>query len=89
MPTTFRRASKPGSAIERRTSIWAARWKTLRAEALDRGEDRLGVGDVELGERHARLERPGQVLALAAREVVEHENLVAARGQSIDQSASR
>ena len=29
VPTTFRRASNPGSAIERRTSIWAARWKTL------------------------------------------------------------
>src|SRR5215208_2032561 len=29
VPTTLSRASNPGSAIERRTSIWAARWKTL------------------------------------------------------------
>ena len=57
----------------------------LGLEALDRLEDRPGVGHVELGEPRARLEGAGQVLALAAREVVEHQNLVPARGQSIDQ----
>ena len=86
VPTTLRRASKPGSAIERRTSICAARWKTLPGpnSSIVR-EDRPGVGDVELGELRARLERPRQVLPLAAREVVQHEDLVPARGQSVDQ----
>jgi hypothetical protein len=52
----------------------------FRFEALDRLEHRLSVGHVQLGEAHARLHRARQVLPLAAREVVKHQDLVPTRG---------
>ena len=52
-------------------------------------KDRLGVCDVELDGGRPGLERLGEVLALAAREVVEHEHLVAAAPPEHRPGASR
>ena len=67
--------------MERRTSICAARWKTLSGlKPSIASKHRLGVGDVELGDARARVQRARQVVALAAGEVVEHQDLVPPRG---------
>jgi hypothetical protein len=81
VPTTLRRASKPGSAIERRIADLRRQVEdVLRLVRADGVEHPLGVGDVELDDSRARFQRFGQVLPLTAGEVVEHENLVAAGG---------
>ena len=69
---------------ERRTSIWAARWQTTSGRARSNASAIAAcVGDVALDQDGARLEGPGEVLALPAGEVVDHEDLVAAGDQRV------
>ena len=62
-----------GSATERRTSIWAARWKTASGSkrSNDRS-DRGAVADVELVQLGAPGQRAVEVRRLTGREVVDH-----------------
>ena len=86
MPPTFTLRSKPGSATETRTSIWAARWKTCsgRCDGKCRS-DRLAVGDVRLHEACSTFEGSVEIRSLPRREVVDDEHVVAALDERINE----
>ena len=86
VPPTLIAASKAGSSSDLRTSICAARWKTVSRPRLgDQRRQRRGVADVELDQLGAGRQRPVEVLPPAGREVVDDRHLVAAREQRVDQ----
>ena len=75
MPTTFTSASKAGRSIDVPTSACAARWKTTSASVSN------GVADVVLQQRGGGVD----VLAATRAEVVEHDHLVPARDEGVDE----
>ena len=83
---TLTRASKAGSSTALRTSACAARWKTASGRERRRlARDGGAVGDVAADEPGAGAECPGEVLLPAGREVVEHQHLVPATDERIDE----
>ena len=75
MPTTLTSESNAGCSIDVPTSACAARWKTTSASVSK------GCANIVLEERGS----PVDVVAAPRREVVEHDDLVAARQQRVDE----
>ena len=75
--------------MDLRTSIWAARWKTASGlNSSNAGPTAAESDDVHLAQRGARLQRAGEVLALAAGQIVEDQDLVSRRQQGVHQVRS-
>ena len=80
------RASQAGSAVDLRTSIWAARWKTTSAVRGRPGRASPRASRMSASTSSAAGARAvGQVLALAGGEVVDDRHLVAALDQRVDE----
>jgi len=60
----------------------------LRARRLDDGGERVRIADVRALQRRARRQRAGDVGLLAAGQVVDHDDLVAARDERVDEVRS-
>ena len=74
MPVALARCDATGSAIERGTDGRAARCTTAVA-SVHRVVERVGIEDGALDERDVEV---AQVLEVAGRQVVEHDDVVAA-----------
>ena len=75
MPTTLTSESNAGRSIDVPTSACAARWKTSSASVSK------GCADVVLDEGRS----PVDVVAATGRQVVEHDDVVSAREQRVDE----
>lgn len=88
-PSTFTDASK-GRIVHGRPDVDLSGEVEhhIGPERPDRPLNAGSVADVQLGEFAARRERRAEVVHLAAREVVDHENLRAGRHEGVDKVRS-